>query len=230
MDAWNTGTHGRSGLTDRVRASTVDEAEAERQVIEFLQRYVPRKARRRCAATASARTGASSPRTMPKLEAFFHYRNLDVSTLKELARALAARAPRRLPARRRRTRRSPTSTSRSTSSRTTASTSCARRRGRASREPRRRCRIMGLPQSVLAPGPGDSRRSRSSPLTVSVARLRLRRSVAHIELCTQGRRRCRRRGPLVPARHSSHRGFLPRPDPPALAKAALPLHEPAACD
>ena len=86
MDAWNTGTHGRSGLTDRVKASTIDEAAAERETIAFLQRYVAARASRRCAATASARTGASSPLTMPTLEAFFHYRNLDVSTLKELAR------------------------------------------------------------------------------------------------------------------------------------------------
>ena len=63
MDAWNKGTHGRSGLIDRVKASTVDEAEAEAQVIEFLQAATCPQASRRCAATASARTGASWPTT-----------------------------------------------------------------------------------------------------------------------------------------------------------------------
>jgi oligoribonuclease len=80
MDAWNTGTHGRSGLTDRVRASTVDEAEGERLVIEFLQRYVRKGGNSICQDRRFLAV------TMPKLEAFFHYRNLDVSTLKELAR------------------------------------------------------------------------------------------------------------------------------------------------
>ena len=85
MDAWNTGTHGRSGLTDRVRASTVDEAEAERQVIEFLQRYVRKGASPMCG-NSICQDRRFLAVTMPKLEAFFHYRNLDVSTLKELAR------------------------------------------------------------------------------------------------------------------------------------------------
>ena len=85
MDAWNKGTHGRSGLIDRVKASTVDEAAAERQVIEFLKAYVP--------AGKSPMSGNSIcqdrrflARYMPKLEEYFHYRNLDVSTLKELAK------------------------------------------------------------------------------------------------------------------------------------------------
>jgi oligoribonuclease len=85
MDAWNKGTHGKSGLIDRVKASTVDEAQAEALVIEFLRRYVP--------AGKSPMSGNSICQDrrflanyMPKLEAFFHYRNLDVSTLKELAR------------------------------------------------------------------------------------------------------------------------------------------------
>jgi len=60
MDAWNKGTHGRSGLIDRVKASPFDEAQAETQVIDFLRRYVG-KARARCAATASARTGGFWP-------------------------------------------------------------------------------------------------------------------------------------------------------------------------
>ena len=85
MDAWNTGTHGRSGLTDRVRASTVDEAEAERQVIEFLQRYVRKNTSPMCGNTI-CQDRRFLAATMPRLEAFFHYRNLDVSTLKELAR------------------------------------------------------------------------------------------------------------------------------------------------
>ena len=90
MDAWNTGTHGRSGLTDRVRASTIDEAEAERQVIEFLQRYVKKGASPMCG-NSICQDRRFLAATMPKLEAYFHYRNLDVSTLKELARPLAAR-------------------------------------------------------------------------------------------------------------------------------------------
>ena len=85
MDAWNTGTHGRSGLTDRVRASTVDEAEAERQVIEFLSRYVRKGASPMCG-NSICQDRRFLAATMPALEAFFHYRNLDVSTLKELAR------------------------------------------------------------------------------------------------------------------------------------------------
>ncbi len=85
MDAWNKGTHGRSGLTDRVRASTVDEAAAEAQVIEFLKRYVPRGKSPMCG-NSICQDRRFLARTMPALEAFFHYRNLDVSTLKELAR------------------------------------------------------------------------------------------------------------------------------------------------
>jgi len=85
MDAWNTATHGRSGLTDRVRASNVDEAEAERQVLDFLQRYVRRNTSPMCG-NSICQDRRFLAATMPKLEAFFHYRNLDVSTLKELAR------------------------------------------------------------------------------------------------------------------------------------------------
>ncbi|HEY2561363.1 MAG TPA: oligoribonuclease [Caldimonas sp.] len=85
MDAWNTGTHGRSGLTDRVRASTIDEAEAERRVIEFLQRYVRKNTSPMCG-NSICQDRRFLAATMPRLEAFFHYRNLDVSTLKELAR------------------------------------------------------------------------------------------------------------------------------------------------
>ena len=85
MDAWNKGTHGKSGLIDRVRASTVDEAQAEQQVIAFLQRYVPRGKSPMCG-NSICQDRRFLARTMPQLEAFFHYRNLDVSTLKELAR------------------------------------------------------------------------------------------------------------------------------------------------
>jgi oligoribonuclease len=85
MDAWNTGTHGRSGLTDRVRASTVDEAEAERRVIEYLQRYVKKGVSPMCG-NSICQDRRFLAATMPQLEAYFHYRNLDVSTLKELAR------------------------------------------------------------------------------------------------------------------------------------------------
>ncbi|MEO8309996.1 MAG: oligoribonuclease [Caldimonas sp.] len=85
MDAWNTGTHGRSGLTDRVRGSNVGEAEAERRVIEFLQRYVKKGASPMCG-NSICQDRRFLAVTMPALEAFFHYRNLDVSTLKELAR------------------------------------------------------------------------------------------------------------------------------------------------
>jgi len=85
MDAWNKGTHGRSGLIDRVKASTVDEAEAEAQVIEFLQRYVGRGKSPMCG-NSICQDRRFLARTMPRLEAWFHYRNLDVSSLKELAR------------------------------------------------------------------------------------------------------------------------------------------------
>ena len=85
MDAWNKGTHGRSGLIDRVKASTVDEAAAEAAVIEFLKAYVPRGKSPMCG-NSICQDRRFLARTMPGLEAFFHYRNLDVSTLKELAR------------------------------------------------------------------------------------------------------------------------------------------------
>jgi oligoribonuclease len=85
MDAWNKGTHGRSGLIDRVKASTVDEAAAEAQVIAFLQQYVPKGKSPMCG-NSICQDRRFLARTMPTLEAFFHYRNLDVSTLKELAR------------------------------------------------------------------------------------------------------------------------------------------------
>ncbi len=85
MDAWNKGTHGKSGLIDRVKASTVDEASAEQQVIEFLKRYVPKKTSPMCG-NSICQDRRFLANYMPKLEEFFHYRNLDVSTLKELAK------------------------------------------------------------------------------------------------------------------------------------------------
>lgn len=85
MDAWNKGTHGRSGLIDKVKASTVTEADAERQIIEFLGKYVPKGTTPMCGNTIG-QDRRFLVKYMPKLEAFFHYRNLDVSTLKELAK------------------------------------------------------------------------------------------------------------------------------------------------
>lgn len=85
MDAWNKGTHGKSGLIDRVRASTVNEAEAEARVIEFLAAYVPAGKSPMCG-NSICQDRRFLAKDMRGLEAFFHYRNLDVSTLKELAR------------------------------------------------------------------------------------------------------------------------------------------------
>ncbi len=85
MDAWNKGTHGRSGLIERVKASNVTEAMAEDALIEFLIDYVPKGKSPMCGNTI-CQDRRFMAKTMPKLEAFFHYRNLDVSTLKELAR------------------------------------------------------------------------------------------------------------------------------------------------
>ena len=85
MDAWNKGTHGRSGLVDRVKASMLDEAQVEALVIEFLKRYVPAGKSPMCG-NSICQDRRFLANYMPKLEAFFHYRNLDVSTLKELAR------------------------------------------------------------------------------------------------------------------------------------------------
>lgn len=85
MDAWNKGTHGRSGLIDRVKASTVSEEIAEAALIEFLKDYVPAGKSPMCG-NSICQDRRFMARGMPKLEAFFHYRNLDVSTLKELCR------------------------------------------------------------------------------------------------------------------------------------------------
>ena len=85
MDAWNKGTHGKSGLIDKVKASTISEAEAEEQILAFLKKYLPKSASTLCGNTIS-QDRRFLVKFMPKLEAFFHYRNLDVSTLKELSR------------------------------------------------------------------------------------------------------------------------------------------------
>jgi oligoribonuclease len=85
MDAWNKGTHGKSGLTEKVRASTIAEAEAEQQVLDFVARYVPKNASPMCG-NSIGQDRRFLVKYMPKLEAWFHYRNLDVSTLKELSR------------------------------------------------------------------------------------------------------------------------------------------------
>lgn len=85
MDAWNKGTHGKSGLIDRVRESTVTEEMAEAALIEFLKPFVPKGKSPMCGNTI-CQDRRFMAKTMPKLEAYFHYRNLDVSTLKEMAR------------------------------------------------------------------------------------------------------------------------------------------------
>jgi oligoribonuclease len=83
MDEWNTAQHGKSGLTERVKQSTVNEAEAERQTIEFLKQYVPQGKSPICG-NSICQDRRFLARCMPELEAYFHYRNLDVSTVKEL--------------------------------------------------------------------------------------------------------------------------------------------------
>ncbi len=85
MDAWNQSTHGRSGLIDRVRASTVSEAEAAAQIQAFLAQYVSPGKSPMCG-NSICQDRRFMARWMPELESFFHYRNLDVSTLKELCR------------------------------------------------------------------------------------------------------------------------------------------------
>jgi oligoribonuclease len=85
MDAWNTATHGRSGLTARVRASSLDEAAVEEQLLAFLAEHVPARSSPMCG-NSVCQDRRFMARWMPRLERHFHYRNLDVSTLKELAR------------------------------------------------------------------------------------------------------------------------------------------------
>jgi oligoribonuclease len=85
MDDWNKNTHGKSGLIDRVRASTVSEADAAEQIRAFLGNYVPPGKSPMCG-NSICQDRRFMARWMPELERFFHYRNLDVSTLKELCR------------------------------------------------------------------------------------------------------------------------------------------------
>lgn len=84
MDEWNTRQHGQSGLTQRVRESTITAAEAEAQTLAFLEKWVPKRSSPICG-NSICQDRRFLYRHMPKLEAYFHYRNLDVSTLKELA-------------------------------------------------------------------------------------------------------------------------------------------------
>ncbi len=88
MDEWNTRQHGGSGLVQRVRESLLDEAEAESRTLEFLLRWVPPGASPMCG-NSICQDRRFLARHMPRLEQFFHYRNLDVSTLKELCRRWA---------------------------------------------------------------------------------------------------------------------------------------------
>src|SRR5690606_24176089 len=83
MDEWNTRQHGRTGLTERVRRSTIDNATAERLTLEFLSQHVPPRVSPMCG-NSICQDRRFLARLMPQLEAYFHYRNLDVSTLKIL--------------------------------------------------------------------------------------------------------------------------------------------------
>ena len=85
MDSWNKNTHGKTGLIERVRASTLSEAVAERTAIEFLATHVPAASSPMCG-NSICQDRRFLARWMPRLEAYFHYRNVDVSTLKELVR------------------------------------------------------------------------------------------------------------------------------------------------
>ncbi len=84
MDNWNKGTHGKSGLIDKVKASPFTEADVEAQMIEFMKKHVGERKSPMCG-NSICQDRRFLARHMPKLEAYFHYRNLDVSTLKELA-------------------------------------------------------------------------------------------------------------------------------------------------
>ncbi len=85
MDNWNKGTHGKSGLIDKVKASTMNEAQAETELLAFISKYVPKNGSPMCG-NSIGQDRRFLVKYMPKLEAHFHYRNLDVSTLKELAK------------------------------------------------------------------------------------------------------------------------------------------------
>src|SRR3990170_6487148 len=85
MDNWNRGTHARSGLIEKVKASALAEADAERSMLDFLAQHVPTRASPMCG-NSICQDRRFLARWMPGLEAYFHYRNLDVSTLKELVK------------------------------------------------------------------------------------------------------------------------------------------------
>lgn len=89
MDDWNRNTHGKSGLIDRVRASTLSDAQAEAQMLAFLQQYVPARTSPMCG-NSVCQDRRFLARWMPQLENWFHYRNLDVSTLQGAGAALAS--------------------------------------------------------------------------------------------------------------------------------------------
>jgi oligoribonuclease len=85
MDDWNKGTHARSGLIDKVKASTLGESSAEEQLLAFLAQHVPARTSPMCG-NSICQDRRFLARHMPRVEAYFHYRNLDVSTLKELVK------------------------------------------------------------------------------------------------------------------------------------------------
>ena len=85
MDAWNRGTHGKSGLVDKVKASGLSEQVAQKMILDFLIAYLPKKASPMCG-NSIGQDRRFLAKYMPELESFFHYRNLDVSMLKELAK------------------------------------------------------------------------------------------------------------------------------------------------
>ena len=85
MDSWNKSTHAKSGLIQKVRASLLDEAQVETAAIAFLREYVPAGASPMCG-NSICQDRRFMARWLPKLEAYFHYRNVDVSTLKELVK------------------------------------------------------------------------------------------------------------------------------------------------
>ena len=85
MDAWNKATHGKSGLIEKVKASTLSELEAQAQLVAFLAQYCPKNGSPMCG-NSVGQDRRFLVKYLPEVEAFFHYRNLDVSTLKELAK------------------------------------------------------------------------------------------------------------------------------------------------
>jgi len=88
MDSWNKGTHGKSGLIDKVKASTLTEDAAQTQLLTFISQYIPKAGSPMCG-NSIGQDRRFLAKYMPKLEAYFHYRNLDVSTLKELSKRWA---------------------------------------------------------------------------------------------------------------------------------------------